>query len=65
MKQNIGKTDRLIRISIAVIIDLFILFNIINGTAAIILGILSGILLITALLKFCPLYIPFGISTKK
>ena len=65
MKQNVGKTDQIVRFLIAIIIGLLILFNILSGTWAIVLGILSVILIVTALIKFCPLYLPFGISTKK
>ena len=65
MKQNVGKTDQIVRLLIAIIIGLLILFNVLSGTWAIVLGILSVILIVTALIKFCPLYLPFGISTKK
>jgi hypothetical protein len=65
MKQNVGKTDQIVRLLIAVVIDLLILFNVLSGTWAIVLGILSVILIVTTLIKFCPLYVLFGVSTKK
>lgn len=37
----------------------------INGTAAIILLILAAVLILTSLISVCPLYLPFGLSTRK
>jgi len=37
----------------------------ISGTAAIILGILAAVFILTSLVGTCPLYLPFGLSTKK
>ena len=65
MKRNMGSTDRIVRIVFAVLVGLLVLFNVINGTLAVVLGILAGIFFITAILGFCPLYVLFGISTKK
>jgi hypothetical protein len=60
-----GIIDRAIRILIAVVVVTLYLTNIITGTLAIILLVLSGVFLLTSLIGFCPLYLPFGISTKK
>ena len=65
MKQNMGSIDRGIRIIAAVIIVILYLANQITGTAAVVLGILAVIFLLTSSIAFCPLYIPFKISTKK
>jgi hypothetical protein len=65
MKTNMGIIDRAIRILIAVVVVTLYLTNIITGTLAIILLVLSGVFLLTSLIGFCPLYLPFGISTKK
>jgi ABC-type transport system involved in cytochrome bd biosynthesis fused ATPase/permease subunit len=62
MKTNIGTADKVIRIIVAIAL---ILNGIISGTVAIILLVLSGIFIVTSLISFCPLYLPFGISTKK
>ena len=37
----------------------------ITGTAAIILGALAVVFLLTSLISFCPLYLPLGLSTRK
>ena len=65
MKKNMGSTDRIIRILLAVVIVILYFTNQISGTAAIILGVLAIIFVATSFISFCPLYLPFGISTKK
>jgi hypothetical protein len=65
MKANMGKTDKVIRIMAAIIIAGLYFENQITGIAAIILLILAGIFVLTSFMSFCPLYLPFGISTRK
>ena len=65
MKSNMGIADRAIRIVIAGIITSLYIFNVITGPIAIGLLVVSGIFVLTGFVSFCPLYLPFGISTKK
>ena len=65
MKKNMGAADRLIRTLLAILVVVLYLTDQISGTAAIILGIIAIIFLLTSLVGFCPLYVPFKISTKK
>ena len=65
MKKNMGAADKVIRISLAVLIAVLLFTNVLTGALAIILGILAVIFLLTSLIGFCPLYFPFKISTKK
>ncbi|MBL0049206.1 MAG: DUF2892 domain-containing protein [Bacteroidetes bacterium] len=65
MKANMGNLDKAVRIIAAVIIAALYYTNQISGTAAIILLILAGIFILTSFISFCPLYYPFGFSTKK
>jgi len=65
MKKNMGTIDRIIRVSLVVLIAILYFTNVISGTWAIILGVLAAIFLVTSLVGFCPLYLPFGISTRK
>jgi len=65
MKKNVGTIDKSIRIIIAVAIVGLYLANLISGTLAIILLILAGIFIVTSFISFCPLYYPFGISTRE
>jgi hypothetical protein len=65
MKKNIGTIDKVIRILVAVTVVILYFSNIITGTLGIILLILSAIFVVTSLLSFCLIYLPFGISTRK
>ena len=65
MKKNVGTTDKLIRILTAVVIIALYYTGQISGTTAIVLLVISGIFIVTSFLSFCPLYWPFGISTRK
>ncbi len=65
MKKNMGSTDKIIRIIVAVIIGALYLTEIISGTLAIVLGIFAIVFLLTSFISFCPLYVPLGISTCK
>lgn len=65
MKKNIGSADKIIRIVLAVVLGILILMGQIEGTAAIVLGIIAVILLLTSMVGTCPIYLPFNISTRK
>ncbi|CAM4185520.1 YgaP family membrane protein [Gillisia limnaea] len=65
MNKNMGKADRILRILLAVVVAILYFTEAISGTAAIILLILAGILILTSFVGFCPLYAPFKISTRK
>ena len=63
--KNIGNTDKVVRVIAAVLIVILVLTKTITGTLSIILLIVAGIFLITSFISICPLYLPFGISTRK
>jgi hypothetical protein len=65
MKKNMGTIDKTIRILLALVIIVLYFTNIISGTLAIVGLIFSGIFILTSFISFCPLYLPFGISTRK
>jgi hypothetical protein len=65
MKKNMGTIDKVIRILVAVVVVVLYFTNVISGTLAIILLALSAIFIVTSFLSFCPLYLPFGLSTRK
>ena len=60
-----GSADRMIRIIIAVIIGILYYTGVVSGTVAIVLMVIGGIFLLTGFINFCPLYVPFGITTLK
>ena len=63
MKKNVGIIDRAVRIMLAILILGLYFAQIISGTLAIVLLVLSGVFIITGLMRFCPLYYPFGFNT--
>ncbi len=65
MKKNMGLIDKAVRILAAVVISILYFTNSISGTLAIILLVIAGIFIITSFMGSCPLYLPFGISTRK
>jgi hypothetical protein len=65
MKKNMGTLDRIIRFSLVVLIAILYFTEVISGTWAIILGVVAVVFLVTSLIGFCPLYLLFGLSTRK
>jgi hypothetical protein len=65
MKSNMGTTDKIIRIAIAALIAVLYFTKVIPGTVGIILLVLAAVFVLTSLISFCPLYLPFGINTGK
>ncbi len=65
MKKNMGSTDKIVRVLIAVVVTVLYFTGTIGGTLGIVLMVLSAVFLLTSLVSFCPLYAPFGLSTCK
>lgn len=65
MKKNIGNLDRTLRVLFAVVVAVLYFTDQLSGTGAAILGVLAVVLLLTATVGTCPLYLPFKFSTKK
>ncbi|GAB4348137.1 MAG: DUF2892 domain-containing protein [Gammaproteobacteria bacterium] len=63
MTKNMGNLDRTLRIAAAVVIAVLYLTNIISGTAAIVLGVIAAVFVLTSLIGFCPAYPLLGINT--
>lgn len=59
MKKNMGSIDKTVRIILGVVIIVLGLYFQ-NWW-----GLIGVVLLLTSFLNFCPLYVPFGISTNK
>ena len=59
-----GTVDRIIRILIAGVIIALYFTGIINGVVATLLLVLAGVFILTSFISVCPLYLPFGISTR-
>lgn len=64
MKTNVGNIDRYLRILVAVVLFALNITKVVSGTLGIVLLVLAVVFAFTAYLRFCPLYLPFGINTK-
>ncbi|AWV98889.1 YgaP family membrane protein [Arcticibacterium luteifluviistationis] len=65
MTKNMGNTDKMVRIGVALVIALLYWQNIISGTLALVLIAVSVIFLLTSTASFCPIYKVLGISSRK
>lgn len=61
---NMGIADRLVRAALAVTVAVLWYLGVINGALAIGLAVLAAVLLLTSFVGTCPLYKPFGFSTR-
>jgi amino acid transporter len=64
LNKNMGTLDRAIRLVIAAVIAILYFTGNLSGLAAIILGILAVIFVLTSVVSVCPLYLPLGLSTR-
>ena len=65
MKTNMGSLDKAIRIVLAIIFSLLYITKLVEGTFGIVLLALGGVLLLTSIISFCPLYTLLGLSSAK
>ncbi|WP_428407847.1 YgaP family membrane protein [Hyphococcus sp.] len=65
MKANMGTADRLIRLIVAGVIAYLYFTGAVTGLAATVLAVIAAAFVLTSLVGFCPLYAPFGLSTRK
>ena len=65
MKKNMGKVDKMLRIIVAMVIGVLYFNNSISGILGMLLIVLAIVFLLTSLINFCPLYLPFDIDTRE
>jgi len=65
MKTNMGSTDRIIRILLAVVFAALYFTGTVQGTLGIVLLVLGGVFVATSVISFCPLYTLIGVNTCK
>jgi hypothetical protein len=63
MKKNMGKTDKLIRVTLGLIFIALYFSGTVTGTLGIVLVILGAVFILTSAMSFCPLYTLVGINT--
>lgn len=63
MKKNVGSTDRIVRVVLAIVFGVLYFSGTVTGTAGIVLAVLGAVFLLTAMVGFCPLYTLVGVNT--
>ena len=63
-KQNVGRVDRVIRIVLGILLPI-IGIAVVKGAAGAAISIFGLLPLVAGLVGFCPLYLPFRLSTAK
>ncbi|MEJ5225398.1 MAG: DUF2892 domain-containing protein [Anaerolineales bacterium] len=61
---NMGSTDRIVRIVLAIVFAGLNLLGLVGGTLGTILWVLAVVFVLTSAVSFCPLYVPFKLSTR-
>lgn len=64
MKMNMGMVDRSARVALAATVAVLWYMGVIDGAVAIVLAVVAGVFLLTSFFGVCPLYSPFGFSTR-
>jgi Na+(H+)/acetate symporter ActP len=63
MKTNMGNTDRIIRVILAIVCSVLYFTGTVTGTWGTVLLVLGGVFLMVSVIGFCPLYAIFGINS--
>jgi hypothetical protein len=63
MEKNVGPEDRVVRIVVAIALGVLIYVGVLEGTAAIVTGVIAVALLLSALLSRCLIYKLIGVDT--
>lgn len=65
MKVNMGKTDKTIRVILAIVFAVLYFTGTVSGTWGTVLLVLGGVFLASSVIGFCPLYTLVGVNTCK
>lgn len=65
MKKNMGNTDRIIRVVLAIVFAALYFTGTVTGTLGIVLLVLGAVFVLTSVVSFCPLYPLIGMNTNK
>jgi hypothetical protein len=63
MKKNMGSTDKIIRIILAIVFAGLFFSGTVVGTTGYVLLALGGIFVLTSLVSFCPIYAIVGLNS--
>ena len=65
MNKNMGMVDRVLRVTAAVVFAILYFTGTVTGFWGIVLLVFAVIFVVTSVVSFCPLYVPFKFNTKK
>ena len=65
MKKNMAIADRIGRVVLVALVVVLYFAHVLSPVAAVILGILAVVFLLTSIVGTCPIYLALGISTKR
>lgn len=65
MNRNMSNLDRIIRIAVAAVFAYLYFSGTVSGVLGIVLLVLGAVFVLTSVVAFCPLYVPFKFSTHK
>jgi hypothetical protein len=65
MKKNLGNIDRVLRVAFALVVAVLFFTGVISGGTGLVLLVVAGILALTSLVSFCPIYWALGWKTSK
>lgn len=63
MARNVGGIDRAVRVIVSLALLAIAFFHIVNGVPAILAYVFGVIAMATAVLGYCPAWVPLGINT--
>jgi len=64
IEKNVGTIDRIVRLVLAVILATLYFTGTVSGTLGIVFLVLGVVFALTAAVSICPLYLPFGLSSR-
>ena len=65
MKPNLSNIDRVVRVAVAALFAYLYFSGIVTGALGIVFLVLGAVFVLTAIVRFCPLYTIFKFSTLK
>jgi hypothetical protein len=64
IEKNVGTIDRIVRLVLAFALAALYFTGTVSGTLGIVFLVLAVVFALTAAVSICPLYLPFGLSTR-
>lgn len=65
MKMNVGRTDQIVRIILAALLLIAYFTDYVTGTMGIVALVLAVVFIVTAYVRFCPIWFGFKVNTCK